>query len=192
MRAALKQWRLPLALTALLVLLQAAGSRDVLEYRRAAILDGQAWRLLTGSLVHLGWLHLARDVAGLLLIWGLFTSSVKEVEWLWIMLCSAVAVGLGLLAFNPGITWYVGVSGVLFGMFCAGALAELGTRPLYAGLLLLGMAALLAWTLIAGALPGETVGLGGQVVPQSHLYGAAGGAAAKFVRGGRPLRRAAR
>lgn len=163
-------------LAALLTVLQVAKTRTALEYRRAAILHGQVWRLLTGSLVHLGWVHLARDLAGLFLIWGLLHSVLDERSWLWVMLTSAFAVGLGLFVFDPGITWYVGISGVLFGLYCAGALSELRERLAHAGALLLGMAGVIAWTLYAGALPGETVGLSGNVVPQeAHLYGAIGG-----------------
>ena len=179
----LKRWRLPLTLAVLLVLLQAAGWRRELEYRRAAILHGEVWRLATGSLVHLGWSHLARDLAGLFLIWGLLGRSVTELEWLRVLLVSLFAVGTGLLVFSPGVAWYVGISGVLFGMFCAGALARRRLQPGYAAALLLGMAGVVAWTLIAGALPGETLDLGGRVVPQAHLYGAVGGAVAILLHG---------
>lgn len=182
-RALFDRWRLPLALAALLTLLQTAGMREALAYRRAAILHGELWRLLTGSLVHLGWVHLARDLAGLFLIWALFGGLLDELKWLWVIGVSVLAVGLGLLAFSPQIAWYVGISGALFGMFCAGALTEGRKRPVFAGALLLGMVGLIAWTLYAGALPGETVGLGGRVVPQSHLYGAIGGAMAVVLRG---------
>jgi len=178
----LQLWRVPIGLAALLVLLQVLGLRHVLEYRRAAVLRGQVWRLLTGNLVHLGWVHLARDVAGLFLIWGLVAQSLDRRSWIWVPCVGGLAVGLGLLVFNPTIEWYVGISGVLFGLFCAGALTQLQARPLYAGALLLGMAAVIGWTLYAGALPGETKDLGGRVVPQAHLYGAFGGAAFISVR----------
>ena len=140
------------------------------------MLQGQVWRLLTGNLVHLGWVHLARDTAGLFLIWGLVAQSLDRRSRLWVLCVCGLAVGVGLLAFNPAIGWYVGISGVLFGLFCAGALSQLRERPVYAGALLCGMTAVIAWTLYAGALPGETRDLGGRVVPQAHLYGALGGA----------------
>ena len=63
-------WRVPCALALLLAVLQAAGWRRALEYRRSALLQGQVWRLVTGSFVHLGWDHLLRDLLGLFLIWG--------------------------------------------------------------------------------------------------------------------------
>ena len=171
-----RRWRVPLALAALLIALQAAGCRAALEYRRAAVLRGQVWRLVTGNLVHLGWVHLSRDLVGLLLIRALFAHSLEERSWLWVLFISSLTVGLGLLAFSPGIDRYVGISGVLFGLFCAGALAQLPENPRYAGALVLSMGAIIAWTWHAGALPGEMAGLGGRVVPQAHLYGALGGA----------------
>lgn len=173
----LRLWRVPMGLAVLLALLQAAGLRQALEYRRGAVLQGQIWRLLTGNLVHLGWVHLARDTAGLFLIWGLVAQSLDRHSRLWVLGMSGLAVGLGLLVFSPTIEWYVGISGVLFGLFCAGVLSQLRDRPVYACTLLFGMAAVIAWTLYAGALPAETRGLGGRVVPQAHLYGALGGAA---------------
>ena len=182
-RGLLQLWRVPIGLAALLALLQATGLRHALEYRRTAVLlQGQVWRLLTGNLVHLGWVHLARDAAGLFLIWGLVAQSLDRRSRLWVLGVSGLAVGLGLLVFSPAIEWYVGISGVLFGLFCAGVLSQLRTHPLYACTLLFGMAAVIAWTLYAGALPGETRDLGGQVVPQAHLYGALGGAAFISVR----------
>jgi len=48
--------------------------------------------------------------------------------------------------------------------------------------LLFGMVTIIGWTLYAGALPGETAGLDGRVVPQAHLYGALGGAMFVAVR----------
>ena len=191
LRRPLRDWRLPLLLALLLLALQALGLRSALQYRRDAVLDGQLWRLLTGNLVHLGWVHLLRDLAGLFLIWGLFARRLDERAWLALLLVCALAVGLGLFVFSPQIAWYVGISGVLFGLFCAGALLEWRERPRYASALLLGMAAVIAWTLHAGALPGETRDLGGAVVPQAHLYGALGAAAFILLRQGwRKLRSA--
>ena len=188
-RLILRRWRLPLVLAATLAAFQVAGWTPALEYRRAALLRGEVWRLLTGNFVHLGWLHLSRDVLGLFLIWGLYHEAFDERTWLGVLLVSALAVGAGLLAFSPQIAWYVGISGVLFGFFCAGALSEFPKRPVYSGALLLGMVAVIGWTLHAGALPGETRGLGGKVVPQAHVYGAIGGALFVLIRTARRARR---
>jgi hypothetical protein len=49
-------WLLPIALTAIAIILLATGDsgRELLRYDRAALAGGEAWRLLSGHLVHLG------------------------------------------------------------------------------------------------------------------------------------------
>jgi len=177
----LKPWRAPIVLSALLIALQAMGLRHALQYSRESVHQGQLWRLFTASLVHLGWTHLARDLAGLGLIWWLVSGYLGECSALWVLSVSALSVGVGLLIFSPDIGWYVGISGALFGLYTAGTLRMGKERPALGTTLLLGMLGILAWSLYAGALPGETAGLGGAVIPQAHLYGAVGGAATLAV-----------
>lgn len=172
----LRPWRVPIALSVLLLALQVSGLKNALEYSREAVHQGQLWRLLTCNLVHLGWMHLVRDLAGLGLIWWLFLRDLSERSALWVLAIGALSVGVGLLLFSPGIEWYVGISGALFGLYTAGALRLCKARRVLGTALLMGMVGILAWNLYAGALPGETAGLGGAVVPQAHLYGAIGGA----------------
>jgi hypothetical protein len=86
-----------------------------------------------------------------------------------------------VLAFLPAVHWYVGLSGVLHGLFVAGALASLaaGYR---AELLLLGLLVVkLAWEQVHGALPGSEGFAGGTVLVESHLFGAIAGLFAAAV-----------
>jgi len=154
---------------------------QMLRYDRDAILAGQLWRLLTGHLVHLGGSHLAMNLVGLALIWMLFGRLMSTAAWLATLLTSALTVSLGLLIFNPGLMWYVGLSGVLHGMFLAGAILSIvsGYR---AEILLLGfIVAKLAWEQWVGPLPGSAEVAGGDVVVDAHLYGAIAGVVVAFV-----------
>ena len=152
-----------------------------LRYDREAILGGQLWRLLTGHLVHLGGSHLAMNLVGLALIWMLFGRLMSTAAWLATLLTSALTVSLGLLIFNPGLMWYVGLSGVLHGMFLAGAIISIvsGYR---AEILLLGfIVAKLTWEQWVGPLPGSAEVAGGDVVVDAHLYGAIAGVIVALV-----------
>lgn len=172
-------WRLP-AILAVLSLIVMLGGDDLarwLRYDRAAILDGQWWRVLTAHLCHLSWPHLAMNLAGLALIWALFARFLSTGIWLVTVVVSALAVGLGLLAFNPEIQWYVGLSGVLHGMFLAGLLACLLAGYRLELLLLVLVAGKLGWEQAYGALPGSADLAGGPVVVDAHLYGALAGTA---------------
>ena len=172
----LRRWAIPLGLTLLCTALQALPARAALQYQRAALLHGQWWRLLTGSLVHLGWGHLIHDLAGLWLIWLLFGHQLRTRTWLALLLCDALAIGLGLFLGSPQVRWYVGISALLYGLFTAGCLATWRTRPGYASLLLAGMLALVGWSLWIGPLPAEDWGVGGPVLPVAHAYGVLGAA----------------
>jgi rhomboid family GlyGly-CTERM serine protease len=153
----------------------------LLRYDRDAILAGQLWRLLTGHLVHLGGSHLVMNLVGLALIWMLFGRLMSTAAWLATLLSSALTVSLGLLVFNPELMWYVGLSGVLHGMFLAGAILSIvsGYR---AEILLLGfIVAKLVWEHWVGPLPGSAEVAGGNVVVDAHLYGAIAGVVVALV-----------
>ncbi len=152
-------------------------ARQLLRYERGAILQGEAWRLLTAHLVHLGPSHLLLNLAGLGLVQLLVGPYLPPRAWWAALLLAGLAVSGGLLLLDPGLRWYVGLSGALHGLLAAGALAALlaGGAPWEGGLLLALLAAKLAWEQLAGPLPGSEAAAGGPVVVDAHLYGALGG-----------------
>lgn len=166
---------IPAAAILLIVLLQAAGLENNLRYDRQAILAGEVWRLFTGNLVHLGWPHVWLNAAGLALIWLLFGSLLSPSVWLLHAAWASLAVGLGLLCFDPGLNWYVGLSGVLHGLFVAGLLAEYRNQRGFAVFVFAIFSAKLVWEQLYGPLPGSERAAGGNVVVDAHLYGAIGG-----------------
>jgi rhomboid family GlyGly-CTERM serine protease len=159
------------------LLFQLAGWEQVLRYDRAAILQGAVWRLVTGNLVHLGAAHLAVNAAGLILIGIVFLRWAKIGEWLLAALASALAVGAGMLAFDPGIELYVGMSGMLHGLFAAGALLDARLPRAMRAVLLAGLAVKLGYEQFVGALSVSGALMGATVAVNAHLYGALGGAA---------------
>ena len=183
---------IPAIVVALLVLLHLAGSElpQTLRYERAAVLDGEWWRLLTGHLVHGGRGHLGWNIVGVLLVWWLFGREYTNLQWLLVLLASTAAVDIGFLWLKPGLEWYVGFSGALHGCMAAGLAARLARD---ADWLTLSVAALfaakLAWEYFAGPLPltGGTISL--PVIHEAHAYGAIGGLlCALAILGGLPGR----
>ena len=167
--------RLPLGLTALCVALTLSGQTGLewLRFDRAAIVSGQLWRLLTGHLVHLGWPHLAMNLAGLWLIWRLYGHSLGDRQWLGLTAGSSVGISLALLALDPKLGWYVGLSGVLHTLIVVGIVVELRRHPLPGEwILLVLIVAKLVWEQLHGSLPGSAELAGGPVIVDAHLYGA--------------------
>ena len=148
---------------------------DALRYERSAVLQGEFWRLVTGNLVHIGPTHLAMNLAGLALVCGMYPKTLTARQWSATLFICALTVTLGLLVFSPLIAWYVGLSGVLHGLFVAGALAQLrhGRRSAYVYLVLIGVK--LALELVWGSSAEVSALIGGDVIVVAHLYGAIGG-----------------
>lgn len=170
-------WLVPAVIAALASLAWLAGGspESPLRYERDAVLDGEIHRLFTGQFLHLGGLHLALNLAGLGLVWGLVGANAHWREWLLCCLVTMLAVGCGLLAFAPRVEWYVGLSGMLHGLLVSGAL--LGRRGDW--LIFLLVALKLGWEQWAGPPAGEW--LGGATIVEAHLYGAVGGALAALA-----------
>lgn len=173
-------WGVPVALAALSLLFEAGGdaARSGLRFDRAGISAGEWWRLLSGHLVHLGASHMLLNVAALLLLWWLVGTGLTVTGWLLAIVSSLACIDLGLWALDPSVTWYVGLSGLLHGLFAAGLVARSRSAPVESLVLGALLVAKLLFEQLAGPLPGSEASAGGAVVVNAHLYGAAGGAAA--------------
>jgi len=137
----------------------------LLRYDRSAIAAGGWWRLLTAHIVHLDLHHLILNELGLVLMWSLFASDFDAVEWCAIVLAGALAISSGLWWLSPRVIWYVGASGVLHSVMAAGAVKHWLERAWDRWLLIIGLAAKLAWEQWRGhEVP--------SVVVDAHLYGA--------------------
>jgi rhomboid family GlyGly-CTERM serine protease len=177
-------WLLGLLIAGLVLLsllCEAGGehARLLLRYERGAVLQGEYWRLLTGHLVHGSWLHLLLNCAGLGLITALFPDHYSTRQWLLIGLLSLVTIDVGFVFWEPQLSWYVGLSGVLHGALAAGAIAwwRYETKPLALALSAIFVGKLV-WEQLHGALP---LSGGMAVVVDAHLYGAVGGVIAGTI-----------
>jgi hypothetical protein len=83
----------------------------------------------------------------------------------------ALGVSVGLLCCSPAVGWYVGFSGVLHGLFAAGAVANLRRMPPLALAVLGILFVKLAFERISDGDPLTTELIGGAVIGDSHLYG---------------------
>jgi len=148
---------------------------SLFRYQRDDILSGQLWRLVSGHFVHVTWMHLILNLAGLFVIWALFRDILTQRIWWLLTLGSIVGIDVALLIFHPEIKWYMGLSGVLHGYFAGGAILQIrlsGTRGL---LYLILLIIKLLWEYLNGPLPGSGELSGARVITEAHLYGAIGG-----------------
>ncbi len=167
-------WLAPLVLIALILALETLGDagRSVLAYDRTQILhNAQWWRVLTGSFVHLGWYHCALNALGLVVLVLLCPEALSG--WVWARRVGVLAAVMSfcLLAFEPGLRNYVGMSGVIHGLFVLGLMPQVLKRDLIAAGCLAYLVGKIGWELIAGGPVSDETALGGRVVVESHLFG---------------------
>lgn len=160
-----------LCLPALAIQVAGSSAAELLRYDREAILAGQLWRLISGHWVHLGWTHLALNLAGLMLLLVGF-GGLGRLPFRQMLFATAglmVGISIGLLVGNPELEWYVGLSGVLHGLAVLIAVwcLELGTRVV----LVVGLLLKVGWEQIAGTGSVFGLELGGAVIFDAHLYG---------------------
>ena len=170
-------WRLSAFIALVGVVLASGGIavRNDLAWDRDVIAAGELWRLLSGHFVHLGWSHLLLNLAGLALVAWLVGGRFSWRRWLLIGAISVAAIDIGFWFLYPNLGWYVGLSGMLYGLLIAGLLAGVLQRDREAIILSVFIVAKIAWEQLMGPLPGSESTTGGRVIVEAHLYGALGG-----------------
>lgn len=162
-----------IGLTALVVLLQSLPPhwRQGLRYEHAALSNGEVWRALTGHVLHLGWTHMALNLAGLWLCCLLAGRSMSGRQLLTRLLTLSLGVSALLYALSPQVSHYVGLSGVLYGLLLWALLPQIRRRDPLLALGVLMLVSWAAWQLHAGGDPREEAWIGGRIIVQAHLYG---------------------
>ncbi|WP_051377894.1 rhombosortase [Derxia gummosa] len=180
-----------------------------LRYTRSEVLHGAWWELLTASWVHLGWLHLLLNLAGLGVVLMMFARVVRPWRQLSVLAaCGFLGCAL-LLAGAPRVGWYLGLSGALHGLFAANSVillrlpdparwrqvASVRSRfehwlhgPGFGWVLLAGLAIKITTDMLLRIQgPGW---IGGPVEPTGHLTGALAGLGVGWLARPRKTRRA--
>ena len=174
-------WRRPCASWGPMVVIMALSAllqlfRDtvfpLLAYQRDGLLAGQVWRLWSGHLLHLGLAHLLLNLGALLAFvwlcpvrWSLAGWALR---WLWL----GAGVSLGLLIWQPHLHWFVGLSGLLHGLFVLGLWPQARQHERVAQLALVLLAGKLLMEVFTGASVSDEALVGGRVITASHAFGA--------------------
>ena len=168
------KWLLYLALTMLLVILQGLGE-DVISlfrYEITMVQTGEWWRLLTGHFIHLSWSHLIFNLTGLWFLILLFYQIVNPVLLFTSVLLLSLGTSLSLMFFSPDVVWYLGLSGMLHGLYLMGAIAGYRNRPWPSIILLVAILVKLLWEQLYADAHAMELTIGGKVIYDAHLYGA--------------------
>jgi rhomboid family GlyGly-CTERM serine protease len=171
---------------------RAEAAEPALAWSRLALDAGAWWRLLSGSWVHLSWMHLALNLGGAGLVIAIFARWIKPLHQLLVLLLLGVFTGVMLWWLFPGVSWMVGLSGPLHGLFAWNAMmltslhdpdphAPWWSGPRFGYVLLVGILAKVVFETLQGSLTASLPWLGGPVLIEAHQAGLLAGLVAGAV-----------
>ncbi len=166
----LRPWLPLLMLIPLMALLQWIGPQP-LRYDPDLINNGQIWRLLSGHWVHANWAHFGLNMLGFVLCQGLTEINWKLWQWSWRILLLSSGISTLFFILQPEISWYVGFSGVLFGLYLLAAVATLGRQKWMSTVILAAILLkiiLEQWSFVT-ITSADLIGV--PVIVDAHLYG---------------------
>ncbi len=99
-----------------------------LLYDRAALLRGEFWRLWSGHLVHFGASHLAWNLAVFTLA-AVWAERLAPSRTRLLLVVAPAVIGLALLALDPALQTYGGLSGLAVAALAFLALTQLAQKP---------------------------------------------------------------
>ncbi|MCH1932077.1 rhombosortase [Shewanella sp. A25] len=144
---------------------------QLLSFRRSGIEQFEWWRLITGNLLHTNHWHLLMNLGGLWAVVFLhhFHYNVRGLTALFLLLC--LLEGIGLYLGFPKLLGYVGLSGMLHGLFTFGAVQDIRCKMRSGYLLLLGVIIKVGHEQWFGASDDVTEMIGARVATEAHLVG---------------------
>ncbi|QIZ76325.1 rhombosortase [Ferrimonas lipolytica] len=166
------QLALPLSLCFMaLILATMPELKDNLDWSRVDIEQGQYWRLVTGHLLHTNSYHLWMNLGGLWLIFGLHQPYYGD-RTIWLVtLAMMLIISTGIYVWVADTWRYVGLSGLLHGLFTWGALLDIKCQWRSGWLLLAGVIAKVSWENVVGANASTTALIDSRIAVESHLLG---------------------
>ncbi len=161
--------------TAVVIYLLPNGLENFLIYDRVDINNGELWRLFTGHLVHTNFNHLLLNLAGLTMLWALHGDHYQIKSYASVFIIAILVCSFGIYVFDPDMQRYVGLSGVLHGVFVWGAIKDIQKGWQSGYLLLIGVWAKIFYEQAFGASADVEKLINASVAIDAHLWGAVGG-----------------
>ena len=150
-------------------------SSEWFAYNRLDISHLQFWRLITGHFLHTNLIHILLNLAGLGLLWALHGHYYQNKQYIIVMLLLCLGTSAGIYVFSPELQWYVGLSGVLHGLFVLGAYFDIRHHLASGWLLLLGVWIKVLHEQFYGASQDIAQLIDANVAIDAHLFGTLSG-----------------
>lgn len=134
--------------------------------------QGNYYQSISGHFLHTNYIHLAFNLLGVFLLWMLHGDDYDAYYYLINFLLTCVGISILILLFSPEISWYVGLSGAIHGVFAWGCIKDISKGLISGWLLVIGLVIKVGNEQINGAGSLMPDLIEANVAIDSHLYGA--------------------
>jgi len=148
---------------------------QIFIYHRTLINQGELWRLVTGHVLHTNGFHLLLNLAALIMLWALHGRFYTIKNYCALFVFCALGTSIGIFYSTPPLMQYVGLSGVLHGIFVFGAIMDIVAKDKTGYLLFIGVFVKIAHEQIYGASTDVSDLIEASVAIDAHLWGAVSG-----------------
>tara|TARA_R110002167_G_scaffold73942_20_gene207298 strand:- start:3637 stop:4248 length:612 start_codon:yes stop_codon:yes gene_type:complete len=146
-----------------------------LAFDRMQIEQFQWWRLLTANLLHTNANHLLLNLIAVALLWALHGQYFRLGQYTLMFFILCISTTLLIYGFAKQLQWYVGLSGVLHGVFLIGAYFDIKQGMKTGWLLLVGVLIKVGHEQIFGASQDIADLINATVAIDAHLFGTISG-----------------
>jgi rhomboid family GlyGly-CTERM serine protease len=172
---------LTVAIISMLAFIFDSNLSDSLVYQRSLVNQGEIWRVFSGHFFHTNGFHFMLNGAAVIMLWVLHGHFYTIKNDSCFFMVSAIICAIGIHWFSLDIDQYVGLSGVLHGLFIWGAIEDIKAKERTGYLLLLGILLKIAHEQFYGASEDVASLIGANVAINAHLWGAIGGLVAVLI-----------
>lgn len=155
-------------------LLQVIG-KPIFRYESDVVSSFEVWRLLTAHWVHLNWTHWLLNNFGFILLVAITRVNWNSVFWIKLIIAHSLFISSALLFLNPQLHWYVGFSGVLYGLYIVAAMMMFKKEKIMSLMIMAIVMIKIGSEQIFGSEVSSQALLGAPVVVDAHAYGVACG-----------------
>ena len=149
---------------------------DALPFNRDLFIQGEFWRGFTGHFLHTNFNHYALNISAVVLLWALHGQYYNFINYSIVFVVSAITTSFGVYFYSPEITQYVGLSGVLHGIFIWGAIKDIEHHDKTGFILLIAVIGKVIHEQVNGASESVASLISANVAIDAHLWGMFGGA----------------
>jgi rhomboid family GlyGly-CTERM serine protease len=153
-----------------MVCLQLVDSQ-IFRFQQDWVQQAEFWRVISAHWIHFNWQHLLLNGLGLLLCVAIARPVWSIGRWIGYNLLLAIGISMLFTWLNPELVWYVGYSGVLFGVLLLAAIDLFKTERVIALLLGIGVCSKVALEQTSSLTVTTNDFIGVPVIIDAHLYG---------------------